>query len=70
MMRWLMAMVSVVERQNEPNELNNSHITVNFELTPFLTPVLALQESGFIKTCSRINYRGFSVDYLPLFSLI
>jgi hypothetical protein len=35
-MRWLRDMVLVVERaQNEPDELKNSHETVNFALTPF-----------------------------------
>ena len=57
-------MVSVVERaRNEPDELKNSHETVNLALTPFLTPVLAGQESSFIKTCKGIKYAPFSVDY-------
>jgi len=44
-MLWLPAMVSVVERaRNEPDELKNSHETVNFALTPFLTPLLAGQD--------------------------
>ena len=57
-------MISVVERaRNEPDELKNSHETVIFALTPFLTPVLAAQGSSFIKTCSGIKYSAFSVDY-------
>ena len=57
-------MVSVVERaRNEPDELKNSHEIVISALTPFLTPVLAAQGSSFIKTCSGIKYRAFSVDY-------
>jgi hypothetical protein len=58
-------MVLVVERaQNEPNDLKNSHETVNFALTTFLTPVLiAGQGSSFIKICGGINYQEFSVDY-------
>jgi hypothetical protein len=63
-MRWLPDMVWVVERaQNEPDELKNSHKTVNFTLTPFLTPVLAVQDLSFIKTYSGIKYAAFSVDY-------
>jgi hypothetical protein len=57
-------MVSVVERaRNEPDEQKNSHETVSLALTPFLTPVLAGQDSSFIKTCSGIKYPAFSVDY-------
>jgi hypothetical protein len=49
-MQWQPDMVFVVERaQNEPDELKNSHETVNFALITFLTPVLAGQESSFIK---------------------
>jgi hypothetical protein len=45
-------MVSMVERaRNEPDEVKNSHETVISALTPFLTPVLASQDSSFIKTC-------------------
>ena len=47
----------------EPDELKNSHETVNFGLTPFLTPVLAGQDLSFIKTCSGVKYATFSVDY-------
>jgi hypothetical protein len=46
-----------------PMSKKNSHETVIFALTPFLTPVLAAQDLSFIKTCSGINYRAFSVDY-------
>jgi hypothetical protein len=63
-MRWLPAMVSVVERARiEPDKLENSHETVISAQTPFLTPVLAAQGSSFIKTCSGIKYAAFSVDY-------
>jgi hypothetical protein len=69
-MRWLPDMVSVVERaRNEPDELKNSHETVNFALTPFLTPVLAVQDLSFIKTCSGIKYQAFSVDDFTSFHL-
>ena len=57
-------MVLVVERaRNEPDELKNSHETVISALTPFLTPVLAVQDLSFIKICSGIKYAAFSVDY-------
>ena len=63
-MPWMPDMVSVVERaRNEPDELKNSHKTVISALTPFLTPVLAVQELSFIKSCSGIKYAAFSVDY-------
>jgi len=63
-MRWLPDMVLVVERaRNEPDEQKNSHETVISALTPFLTPVLAVQELSFIKSCSGIKYAAFSVDY-------
>ena len=69
-MRRLPAMVSVIERaQNEPDEQKNSHETVSLALTPFLTPVLAGQDSSFIKTCSGIKYEAFSVDYFISFHL-
>jgi hypothetical protein len=57
-------MVLVVERaRNEPDEQKNSHETVISALTPFLTPVLAVKELSFIKSCTGINYRAFCVDY-------
>jgi hypothetical protein len=57
-------MVLVVERaRNEPDEQKNSHETVISALTPFLTPVLAVQDLSFIKTCKGIKYAPFSVDY-------
>ena len=43
-------MVLVVERaRNAPDEQKNSHESVIFVLTPFLTPVLAVQDLSFIK---------------------
>ena len=69
-MLWMPAMVLVAERaRNEPDELKNSHETVNFALTPFLTPVLAVQDLSFIKICSRIKYAAFSVDYFTFVQL-
>ena len=63
-------MVPVVERaRNAPDEQKNSHETVISVLTPFLTPVLAVQELSFIKTCSGIKYTAFSVDYFISFHL-
>jgi hypothetical protein len=63
-MRWLLDMVLVVERaRNEPDEPKKSQETVISALTPFLTPVLAVQELSFIKTCSEIKYSALSVDY-------
>jgi hypothetical protein len=57
-------MVLVVERaRNEPDEQKTSHETVISALTPFLTPVLAVQELSFIKSCTEIKYAAFSVDY-------
>jgi hypothetical protein len=57
-------MVLVVERaRKKPDELKNSHETVISALTPFLTPVLAVQELSFIKNCSGIKYGAFSVNY-------
>ena len=63
-------MVLVVERaRNEPDEQKKSHETVISALTPFLTPVLAVQDLSFIKICSRIKYAAFSVDYFISFHL-
>ena len=57
-------MVLVVERaRNEPDEQKNCHESVNFALTPFLTPVLAVQDLSFIKCSTGINYAAFSVEY-------
>jgi hypothetical protein len=67
-MLWLPAMFLVVERaRNEPDELKNSHETVISALNPFLTPVLAVQELSFIKSCSELKYSAFSVDYFISF---
>jgi hypothetical protein len=58
-------MVLVVESRalNELYELKTTHKTVNFAPAPFLTPVQAVKELSFIKSCTRLNNRAFSVDY-------
>jgi hypothetical protein len=52
---------------HEPDEQKNSHETVISALTPFLTPVLAVQDLSFIKSCSGIKYAAFSLGRLFYF---
>jgi hypothetical protein len=42
--------------------MKNYHKIVQLCVDPLLTPVLAVQESSFIKTYSGIQYAAFSAD--------